>query len=323
METLPAFRVLRPQSVADAVAAYAAAGRVRLLAGGTDLIANMRSGLVEADALIDLGAIAELRRLELNTDGLVIGAGVRLEELANHPAIVRDYGALAQAAQSVAGPTHRVVATVGGNLCLDTRCRFYNQSEPWRAGNQYCLKIGGGICKVAPKADRCYAAYSGDLAPAFMVHSAVVEIAGPKGRREEVLGDIYTDDGKAFLRLAPDEILVALRVPAARGWRSGYEKIRVRGALDFPLTGVAVALRREEGRIAELRIATTATESQPVLMRGLEALHGATFDQAIAQLEKLIRKQFGMMETHLLTAAYRRRVTPVLAKRLLQRLLAD
>lgn len=323
MESLPAFRLYRPQSVADAVAAYAVAGRVRLLAGGTDLIANMRSGLLEADALIDLGAIDELRRLEINSSGMVIGAGVRLEELVNHPTVTRDYGAIAQAAQSVAGPTHRTVATVGGNLCLETRCRFLNQSEPWRAGNQYCLKIGDGICRVAPKADRCYAAYSGDLAPALLVHGAVAEIAGPKGRREEMLGDIYVDDGKAFLRLAPDEILVSLRVPARPGWRSGYEKIRVRGALDFPLTGVAVALRREQDRIADLRIATTATESRPVLMRGLEALHGATIEQATAQLEKLIRKQFGMMETHLLTASYRRRVTPVLAKRLLQRLLAD
>lgn len=323
MEPLPAFRLLHPHSIAGAVAVRAAHARARFLAGGTDLLPNLRSGLVDADTLIDLGGIAELRRLEVDAAGITIGAGVTLEALANHPAVARDYAALVQAAQSVAGPTHRTTATVGGNLCLDTRCRFYNQSEPWRAGNAYCLKIAGETCHVALKADRCYAAFSGDLAPALMVHGATVEIAGVDGRRVQALADLYVDDGKACLTIAPDELLVAVRVPAPEGLRSGYDKIRIRGAIDFPLAGVAVALRREADRLAELRIATTATESRPVLMTGLDALRGATLDDAVGRLDKIIRKQLGMMETQLTPAGYRRRVTPVLARRLVQRLFAS
>lgn len=322
MEPLPPFRVLRPESVAYAVAARAIEPRAQFIAGGTDLLANLRSGLVDAETLIDLGGIAELKRLEARPEGLIVGAGITLRALAQHPVIARDYPAIAQAAGSVAGPTHRTVATVGGNLRVDTRCRFYNQSEAWRAGNDYCLKRGGDICRVALKADRCYAAYSGDLAPALMVHDATVEIEGSGGRRVEALADIYVDDGKSYLKLAPEELLVSVHVPA-RGLRSGYEKVRIRGAIDFPLTGVAVGLRREGEHLAELRIATTATESRPVLVAGLEAFAGKPLEYVLGRLDKLVRKQLGMMETHLTSAAYRRRATLVLARRLLQRLYAQ
>lgn len=319
MELLPDFRLLRPQSVADALSARAASAGARFLAGGTDLLANMRRGLVEADTLIDLGAVAELKELRADAAELRIGAGVTLEAIAAHPAVQRDYPALAQAALGIAGPTHRAAGTVGGNLCLDTRCRFYNQSASWRAGNDFCLKKDGDACRVAKKSTRCYAAFSGDLAPALMVLGAVAEIAGPQGRREMPLAENYADDGIVWLTLAPEELLVAVRVPAA-GLKSGYEKVRVRAALDFPLAGMAVALTRKEGGIDLLRIAVTGTDSRPVLIAGLDALRGMTPDQAEAQLDKLMRKQIGPMETAQTSASYRRRVVPVLAKRLMRRL---
>ena len=320
MELLPDFRLLRPQSVADALSARAASAGARFLAGGTDLLANMRRGLVDADILIDLGAVAELKALTFDAAGLRIGAGVTLEALAAHPDVRRDYPALAQAALGIAGPTHRAVGTVGGNLCLDTRCRFYNQSASWRAGNDFCMKKDGDACRVAKKSARCYAAFSGDLAPALMVLGAVAEIAGPQGRREQPLADNYADDGIAYLALAPEELLVAVRVPATAGLRSGYEKIRVRAALDFPLAGVSVALTFKEGRIDTLRIAVTGTDSRPILISGLDALHGLSPEEAEAQIEKLMRKQIGPMETALASASYRRRVAPALAKRLMRRL---
>ncbi len=319
METLPDFRLLRPHSIADALAARGASADARYLAGGTDLLTNMRRGLVSAQTLVDLGAIDELRRLAVDDGGLTIGAGVTLEKLAAHPMVVAEYAALAEAALSIAGPTHRAVGTVGGNLCLDTRCRFYNQSEPWRAGNDYCMKIAGDACRVAPKADRCYAAFSGDLAPALMVLGAVAEIAGPSGRRQMPLAEVYADDGIRYLTLAPGELLVSVRLPAADGLRSGYEKVRVRGAVDFPLAGVAVALRSKDGHAADLSIAVTGTDSRPLLITGLDKLPNAG-DQAA--IEKLLRKQAGPMETAITPAPYRRRVLPVLAKRLMARLLA-
>lgn len=320
MEAMPDFRLVRPVSVAEAVSARAAAPNGRFFAGGTDLMASLRRGLVQADVLIDLGGIDELRRIDKEAHGLRIGAGVTLETLASCLDVARDYPVLVEAALGIAGPTHRAAGTVGGNLCLDTRCRYYNQSEPWRKANRFCMKIDGDACRVAAKSARCYAAYSGDLAPALMVLDAMAEIVGSGGRREAPLAEIYADDGIAYLALAPDELLVAVRVPATPRLGSGYEKVCLRDAIDFPLAGVAVALKRVNDNMADLRIAVTGTDSRPILMSGLDALRGMSPEQAEAQLDKLIRKQIGPMETALTSASYRRRVVPALAKRLMRRL---
>jgi 4-hydroxybenzoyl-CoA reductase subunit beta len=330
MELLSQFKLLRPRSIGEAVAARASHSGARFLAGGTDLVANMRRGLAQPDVLIDLGGVAELRGIALDGhDGqegrvLRIGAGTTIEQLAAHP-LLHDYPALVEAALAIAGPTHRAVGTVGGNLCLDTRCQFYNQSDSWREANNFCMKIAGDTCRVAPKANRCYAAYSGDLAPALMVHGAVAEIAGPSGIRHSPLAEIFADDGIAYLTLAPDEMLVAVRVPQVpglQGLRSGYQKVRVRGALDFPLAGVAVALRFENNQLQQLRVAATGADSRPLLINGLDALCGIALDDALTQLDKLLRKQVGPMETSITPAAYRRRVVPVLARRVIGRLIA-
>ena len=320
MELLPNFKLERPRSIAEAVAAHS--GTVRFLAGGTDLLAALRRGLVRADTVIDLGDVAELRGIRGTGQGLRIGAGTTLEQLATD-ALLDDYPALVEAALAIAGPTHRAAGTVGGNLCLDTRCQFYNQSEPWRTANNFCMKLDGDTCRVAPKATRCYAAFSGDLAPALIVHGAVAEIAGPAGVRQTPLAQVYADDGIAYLTLAPGELLVAVHVPASQGLRSGYDKVRTRGAIDFPLAGVAVALRYENNQLLELRVAVTGADSRPLLINGLDALCGIPLDDALAQLDKLLRKQVGPMETAVTPAAYRRRVVPVLARRVIGRLIAS
>jgi 4-hydroxybenzoyl-CoA reductase subunit beta len=322
MELLSQFKLLRPQSVADAVSARAAHSGARFLAGGTDLLPNMRRGLLQPDTLIDLGGVAELRGITKDGQMLRIGAGTTLEQLSANP-LLSHYPALAEAALAIAGPTHRAVGTVGGNLCLDTRCQFYNQSDAWREANNFCMKLAGDTCRVAPKSDRCYAAFSGDLAPALMVHGAVAEIAGPSGVRHSPLAEIYADDGIAYLTLAPDEMLVAVRLPAESNLVSGYQKIRVRGALDFPLVGVAVALSHANGQLLDLRVAATGADSRPLLINGLDALRGIEVDDALALLDKLLRKQVGPMETTLTPAAYRRRVLPVLARRLIKRLIVE
>lgn len=322
MELLPNFNLLRPRSIAEAVAARASAGEIRFLAGGTDLLPALRRGLMQANTLIDLSDVAELRGITADSQGVRIGAGATIEELAAHPLMLHDYPAVAVAALAIAGPTHRAVGTVGGNLCLDTRCRYYNQSEPWRTANNFCMKLDGDTCRVAPKSDRCYAAYSGDLAPALMVHGAVAEIAGPGGTRHAPLAEMFADDGIVYLTLAPGELLVAVRLPAADGWRSGYEKIRTRGAIDFPLVGVAVALRVEDGKLLDLRIAITGADSRPLLATGLDELCALPLDEALTRLDKLVRKQVGPMETTIAPATYRRRVVPVLARRLIHRLIA-
>lgn len=321
MELLPNFNVVRPRSVAEAVAARAAAGEIRFLAGGTDLLPGLRRGLMQANTLVDLSEVADMRGISVDDKGVRIGAGTTIGELAAHPGIALAYPAVAAAALAIAGPTHRAIGTVGGNLCLDTRCRYYNQSEPWRTANNFCMKLEGDTCRVAPKSDRCYAAYSGDLAPTLMVHGAIAEIAGPAGLRHAPLAEMFADDGMVYLTLAPGELLVAVRMPAAPGWRSGYEKIRTRGAIDFPLVGVAVAVRCEGGQLRELRVAVTGTDSRPLMIAGLDELCALPLEEALTRLDKLMRKQVGPMETTLAPPTYRRRVVPVLARRLITSLI--
>jgi len=323
MAVLADFRLLRPASAADAVRLRAEFPASRYIAGGTDLLPNMRRGLVSADAVIDLGGVAELAELRVVDDFLQVGAGVTLATLAADPVVRARLPGLAQAAASVAGPTHRAAATLGGNLCLDTRCMYYNQSEPWRQSIDYCMKIAGDTCRVATKSDRCWAAFSGDVAPALLALGAEVQVLGPQGPRRMPIADFYRDDGMAWLALAADELLVSVRVPLVEGWVSAYEKMQVRGAIDFPLTGVAVALRRDGDLIGELRLACTGVSSRPELIAGLDALAGKLFDDvALALVEKQVKRGMQPMETTVISVAYRRRVTPVLAKRVLRRLWA-
>ena len=321
MNALPNFQYLRPATAADALRLRAANPASQYIAGGTDLLPNLRRGLGSPTAVIDLGAIAELTEIAEQGNALRIGSGVSLARIAAHPAVTARLPALAQAAASVAGPTHRAAATLGGNLCLDTRCSYYNQSEAWRAGNNYCMKRDGDGCRVAKKSKRCYAAFSGDVAPALIALNAEVEILGTDGLRCQPLIELYRDDGMQWLTLAPGELVVAVTVPLDDAWRSAYEKVRVRGAIDFPLAGVAVALRREGGLLTGLRIALTGVSSQPLAIDGLNALFGKPLDaaalDAISEQADLANRS---MKTTLVDVLYRRGVSLVLAKRLTQRL---
>lgn len=322
-EPMPHFELLRPVSLAEAVAAHASRPGSRYLAGGTDLIVNMRRGLVEPDAVIDISAIAELGVLDAGRDGMTIGAGVTLARLARDAGIRACYPAIAEAAEAVAGPSHRTCATVGGNLCLDTRCLYYNQSHWWRKANGFCLKYQGDTCHVAPQGKRCRAAFSGDLAPALMVHDAEVAIAGPAGARRVPLEELYEDDGAAHLRLQPGEIVVSVRVSKA-GWRSAYAKARVRDGIDFPLAGVAVAMRRDGVGGARVRVAVTGTDSRPLLLQGTDDPFPLPADEAaLARLAKLVQKQVTPMRTTSTAAHYRRLAAAALARRLASRLAAE
>lgn len=319
-ESLPGFRLVRPQSVDQAVAALQSAPDARICAGGTDLIVNMRRGLVAAETLVDLTGIADLKALDINEIGLRIGAGVTLSELAGNPSITGPYQAIAQAARAVAGPSHREVATLGGNLCLDTRCLYYNQSDWWRKSNGYCLKYRGDICHVAPRGNHCRAAFSGDMAPALMVLGAEIEIAGPNGVRSLNLTDLYRDDGANYLTLNPGEILIAVRIPAQKVV-SVYGKIRVRGAVDFPLAGVAVASRGAPGGARIFDMAITGTNPMPVRVNIPAPLRKDDEpDTYFATLEKLVQKAVSPQRTSTTAPHYRRLSVAALATRLAREL---
>lgn len=321
MGALPNFELLQPATAAEAVALRTARPDSRYIAGGTDLLPNMRRGLASPATVIDLGRIGELGQLASDTDGLRIGAGVTLARIANDAAIRAGWPALAQAAESVAGPTHRTAATLGGNLCLDTRCMYYNQSEFWREGNQFCMKLKGDVCRVAKKSKRCLAAFSGDVAPALIALGATADILGSGGSRRIPIADLYRDDGKAWLTLAPDELLLGVTVTPAAGWATAYEKVRVRGAIDFPLAGVAVALKRSGGTIGELRIALTGVASRPLAVEGLDELKGRALDAAaLATVATQTEFAAGAMRTTVIDVLYRRGAAVALAKRTVQRL---
>jgi len=306
-----------------------------MLGGGTDLVVNIRRGIVAPPTLIDVNNVAELRAIKADAHGIEIGAAVTLAELAAHPEVMRHYPVVAQAAAFIAGPTHRNMGTVGGNLCLDTRCLFYNQSEWWRSANNHCLKTSGDICHVAPKSRGvCFATYSGDLAPAFLTLNAEVDLAGPAGKRTIALDRLYIGysrqdqattetlgDGKYYLALRPGELVTAVRARNSLGLRSAYDKIRIRRSIEYPVTGVAVALRRDGDTLAELRVAFTGTNPRPVLLEGTAALCGGAFDARVLKgLDDLGRDQIMSMKTTFTPGHYRRRVAGVLARRLVTRL---
>lgn len=320
MEILNDFRILSPATVDEAVRMAAENGGSRFIAGGTDLVPNLRRGLQATPTLVDLSCVGELENIEAGLDGLIVGAGVVLADFAVHPAIQSDYPVLAQAASCIAGNSHRQAGTVGGNICLDTRCVFYNQSEWWRESNDFCLKYEGTKCHVAPKSKICFASYSGDLAPAFMVLGATANLAGPEGSRSLPLEDLFTDDGAAYLALKPGEMLVSLSVPKP-DVSALYEKVRVRDSIDFPLAGVAVALNKKSQKLAALRVALTGTNPRPILISGTGEFLGRPLDEAaLEKLGAMIQAQVSPMKTTIHTAWYRRRVAGRVASRVAKQL---
>jgi 4-hydroxybenzoyl-CoA reductase subunit beta len=335
MDALPSFDLIRPRTLAELIAARVAHPQSRLLGGGTDLMVNIRRGIVAPPVLIEIETVSELRRIKADAQGLEIGAAVTLAEVAAHPDVMRHCPAVAEAAAHIAGPTHRNMGTVGGNLALDTRCIFYNQSEWWREANRHCLKTTGDTCHVAPKSRGvCFATFSGDLAPALLVFDADIDVAGPAGQRTMPLADLYIGyarqdepvtetrgDGKYFLSLRPGEVIAAARVRNTPRLRSGYDKIRIRRSIEYPVAGVAVALRRDGDTLADLRVAFTGTNPRPVRLVGTQALCSGPLDARVfAGLEALVRDQIMAMKTTFTPGHYRRRVAGVLARRLVQRL---
>ena len=323
MATAP-FTVQAAATVAQAAALLARTPGARIIAGGTDLLPNLRRGIGAPPLLIDVASIPGFAEISRNAKGWHLGAGTTLARLAESIAVNHELPALAQAAASVAGPGHRAVATLGGNLCVDTRCVYYNQSEWWRRSNDYCLKHGGETCHVAPQGKRCHAAFSGDVAPALIALDASIELVGERATRSLPLAELYEDDGARSLRLQAGELVAAASVPPQPpGSLSAYRKARIRGAMDFPLAGVAVRAAFAGGKLASLRLALTGTNSRPFLLADTDALCSDAIDEPLlAAIGKRIRNQVSPMRSTTTAADYRRQVAIVLAQRLLREMAA-
>jgi 4-hydroxybenzoyl-CoA reductase subunit beta len=298
MMRAPRFRYLAARSIDEAAAALAEHGpRAMLLAGGTDLVPNLKRRQQAPEVIVSLRRVRALRDIALTADGgLAIGAGVTLAELSADRPIREQYGALFRAAAQVATPHLRNMGTLGGNLCLDTRCNYYNQNWEWRRAIDFCMKAPhgsaiaqaeGGVCWVAPGSPRCWAVSSSDTAPALIALGAQVTLTSTRGEREIPLEELYADDGMAYLTRRPDEILTLVRLPPpAPGWRSTYWKLRRRGSFDFPVLSVAAAVRLGAGGVVEdARVVLGAVASRPLLVPAADALRGRPLDdRAIGEL---------------------------------------
>jgi 4-hydroxybenzoyl-CoA reductase subunit beta len=266
MMRLPNFQFHAPRSVREAVdlLAGAAPGEAMLIAGGTDLLPNMKRRQQMPRTLIGLRRVDELRGIGFG-DGVTIGSAMTLTEIVCDDRIRRACGALWQAAAQVATPLLRNMGTLGGNLCLDTRCNYYDQNYEWRKAIDFCMKKDGETCWVAPSSRKCVAVSSTDTAPALLALGASVTLVSASGTRQIALSDMYRNDGIHYLTRQPGEILTSVHVPRLDGWRSVYWKLRRRGAFDFPVLSVAAAAKiAKDGTVEAARIVLGAVTSRPV-----------------------------------------------------------
>ncbi|HLV86186.1 MAG TPA: FAD binding domain-containing protein [Candidatus Sulfotelmatobacter sp.] len=318
--SLPEFKLLRPRSVEEAVGHLDRhPGNVRVLAGGTDLIPSMKQKLFEPEYVLDLRGVKEMRGVQSGADGAVtIGALTTLREIERSVFLRQHYPVLTEAAATVASPVLRNMGTIGGNICLDTRCLWYNQSLTWRKSCGFCIKKDGDLCHVAPGGTKCWAAFSGDTPPALLCLKAELDIASAAGVRRVSLEDFYTGLGDEYRKLRANEIVTRVILPASSaGYAGVYRKLRIRGSIDYPLAGVAVAMKRSNGHVAEARVGITAVNPAPLLVAGAEKLLvGQMVDETVAAaVGDLAAKISKPLTTSALTPEYRREMIRVFAKR--------
>ncbi len=297
-----------------------------LMGGGTDLLVNIKHRLTTPKHVIGIRRLAEMGSIEQTTDedpgGLTIGGAVTLRQIERHPLILSRYPSLAHAAQLVSTPQVRAVATIGGNVCLDVRCNYYNQSYDWRKGIGFCMKKDSPICRVAPGGDRCWAVSSADTVPVLIALGADVAISGPDGIRRVPVEVLYQDDGLTPLTLHFGEIVTAVHLPAPRG-ACMYQKFRIRQSFDFPLVGVAAWVHRDQsGTVLDSRIVMTAVASYPERATNAEqVLRGQKLDSgAIEAAGETVYRQAKPMDNTAGTIFHRKRMARVLAERALRQI---
>lgn len=291
---------------------------VMLVAGGTDLYPNMKRRQFTPGTLIALGKA--LPKGIRDHTGLTIGAGATLTAVAGDARVRARYRALAESAIAISTPQLRNMGTIGGNLCLDTRCNWYDQSLFWRTAEGMCMKTDPSVvCRVAPSSPRCLAVASADTVPALLALGASVRIVNADGERVVPLADMYREDGISHLTIGRDDIVTEVILPEADGWRSTYLKLRDRGSFDFPIVGLAAAVRMHGGVVREARLAMTAVGSRPLLVdAAAAALVGSKLeDEAIAAASAAAHKLARPMDNTSGTIAQRKKTVPVFATRAL------
>ncbi len=316
------FEYLRPRTVAEAAQAVAGRDGALLVAGGTDLLPNLNRRQFDVSMLVSLSAIPELSRVQGDPiAGMTLGSGVTLDQVAGNPVIGKSYRALAQACDLVSTPQIRYMGTLGGNLLVDPRCNYYNQTFAWRKAVGFCLKKDGDICLVARSSPRCWAVSSSDSAPAAVALNAEVTVEGVKGSRRIKAADLYRDDGIDYTNKTRDEVITAVHLPKASGKvTSAYWKLRRRGSFDFPILGAAIALWWDDGVIREARGCLSAVGSHPVEITNLlPLLRGRRPDEnLIAEVAEAADKTARPLDNTDLSHYWRKRMTRVFIERALR-----
>jgi 4-hydroxybenzoyl-CoA reductase subunit beta len=270
MMRLPKFDYRVPHSIAEAVKIIGDVGPdAQFVAGGTDLYPNMKRRQQTPGTVISVMRLPELNSIAGDgKTGIRIGASVLLADICEHPIIKRDYPVIASATRTISTPLLRNMGTIGGNLLLDTRCNYYDQNYEWRKAINFCLKKDGDVCWVAPGSSKCWAVQSADLVPVMVAIGAKFRLVSTLGERLIDAAGFYNDDGIDYLKKRPDELLVDIHLPATNGWRASYQKLRRRGAFDFPVLGVAAWIRYGTGsgsdRVADAKIVLGAIAPSPV-----------------------------------------------------------
>lgn len=319
---LPPFELHEPTSVKAAVELKARYPDSDFVAGGTDLLPNYKWGLNTRKHVISLARVEELRELSPTR----LGALVTLTQIEKSGTLATTVPILPETARQIATPLLRNSATLGGNLMLENRCFFFNQTFLWRKSVDFCLKADGDQCHVVPQKEKCYSTFSADLPAALMVLGATMELASARGTRTAALPEIYAGpDGIDRLRKAADELVVGVTIPRdAHEWRATYKKLRLRDAFDFPELGIAAAVRFDGSRVSGFRLVANALEHVPVVLDDLgqramgKPLDEETIKAIAADAEKRVRP----VKNTNLPPSYRKAMTRVYVERALRELAA-
>ena len=317
MLTLPEFEMVQPKSFQEAVALLASPSSMAM-AGGTDLVPNMKHGLFSPTLIVDLKSIKDGREIELTESQLRIGALCTLDTLSQHEVLLQIVPALSKACGLVAGPQLRRMGTLGGNLCLDTRCVYYNQTYFWRDSLGFCLKKDGTACHVVTSGKKCVAAASNDTAPVLIALGAKVLIVSAAGERELSLDKFYVADGIKNTSLQPGELVRAILIPRPKAQtKMSYEKLRTRQAIDFPMLSMAVVAEHDGEIISSLCIILNALASRPRAVAGLaEIAVGKTWTkEVIEKVAAQVHRQAHPLTNILGDVEWRREMAPVLLRR--------
>jgi 4-hydroxybenzoyl-CoA reductase subunit beta len=327
MMRLPLFEFRTPRTLEEAARILDGEGTNAMpLAGGTDLLPNMKRRQQVPRTLMSLRHVEALKQIQLGHSGSRLGACITLTELSEDPRLRNGLTALVQAASQVATPQIRNMATLGGNLCLDTRCNYYDQSYEWRKSIDFCLKKDGTTCWVAPGSRKCLAVSSTDTAPALIALGARVRLVSRSGEREVAVSELYNNDGIDYIKRRPDEILAEVLLDSLDGWKGTYWKLRRRGSFDFPVLSVAAAARlSSNGVVEDARIVVGSVASRPLIAgEAMKSLLGRSLNQeAIAEAAALAARLAKPLDNTDFDMTWRKRVTADFVTNALRELRGD